>query len=290
MSPAGNIVITSANGATAGILIPRLREKGYHTTGFIRQPATVGTDETITDWMNAPAAKNALAMADFIIHLSGDANAKNKAAYIEANYTTTERVAGHARNGMARRIIYLSYANAGTRQKNRYLHYKGEAEKLLLDTGKDVVIFRCPVIIDAPGKASRMDDLFKSKKGKPVPVIGDGRQKMRPVYRGDVVDAIVAALEKGDAGTYELSGPEEMTVIDFIRLANRDPAVKMRPIPGWLAFLLSRFIPDLSPTFVDLMLHHTDSAYNPDTYRVFGITPTSVSGLLLMPGEKDSKG
>jgi nucleoside-diphosphate-sugar epimerase len=279
MPAAGNIVITSANGATARWLIPRLREKGYHTTGLIRQPATIGSDETITDWMNAPAAKNALAGADIIIHLSGDANAKNKAAYIEANYTTTERVAGYTRNGKARRIIYLSYANAGTGQKNCYLHYKGKAEKLLIDTNKEVVIFRCPVIIDAPGKASRMDDLFKSKKGKPVPVIGDGRQKMRPVYRGDVVDAIVAALEKGKAGIYELSGPEEMSVNDFIRLANRDPTITMRHIPGWLAFLLSRFIPDLSPTFVDLMLHHTESADTPDTYRVFGITPTSVTAL-----------
>ncbi|HXO77300.1 MAG TPA: hypothetical protein VN824_18735, partial [Puia sp.] len=70
MQPRGNIVITSANCATAGLLIPRLREKGYHVTGLIRTPAAIGTDETISDWMNSTAAKDALATADGVVHLS----------------------------------------------------------------------------------------------------------------------------------------------------------------------------------------------------------------------------
>jgi nucleoside-diphosphate-sugar epimerase len=229
--------------------------------------------------MNAAAAKNALAHADYIIHLSGDANAKNKRSYIESNYTTTKIVADNAGKEKRQRIIYVSYAHAGAHQKNLYLRYKGEAETRLLQTGKEVLIFRCPVIIDAPGKASRMDDLFISQKGKAVKTIGNGRQKMRPVYRGDVVNTIVASLEKGSAGIYELSGPEEITINGFIQLVNQNPSVKISHIPAWLAIILSHLIPDLSPTFVDLMLHHSNSSYNPDTYREFGIEPTSITRL-----------
>ena len=283
MQPRGNIVITSANCATAGLLIPRLREKGYHITGLIRTPAAIGTDETISNWMNSTAAKEALATADGIIHLSGDANAKNKAAYAGANFATTKLVADSIKaagsGAKPQRIIYLSYANAGTDKNNFYLHYKGEAERLLLHTGKEVVIFRCPVIIDAPGRASRIDDLFMAKKGKAVPVLGNGLQKIRPLYRGDVVNMIVAALEKGQPGVYELSGPEEMTVNDLIRLANRDPDVKMKHIPSWIVPLLSRLVPGLSPTFADLMLHHTNSIYSRETYREFGVAPTSITSL-----------
>lgn len=293
MQPRGNIVITSANCATAGLLIPRLREKGYHITGLIRTPAAIGADETISNWMNSTAAKKALASADSIIHLSGDANAKNKAAYVEANFTTTklvtdsvkpvansmQLVAGSGGPGKKQRIIYLSYANAGSDEKNLYLHYKGEAERLLLHTGKEVVIFRCPVIIDTPGRTSRIDDLFIAKKGKAVPVLGNGLQKIRPLYRGDVVNMIVAALEKGQPGVYELSGPEEMTVNDLIRLANQEPNVKMRHIPSWIVPLLSRLVPGLSPTFADLMLHHTNSIYSRETYREFGVAPTSITSL-----------
>jgi hypothetical protein len=73
-----------------------------------------------------------------------------------------------------------------------------------------------------------------------------------------------------------------MTIDDFIRLVNRDPDVPMRHIPGWAAAILSWFIPGLSPTFVDLMLHHTDSAGEvgaPDSFREFGVSPTSVISL-----------
>lgn len=279
MQPRGNIVITSANCATAGLLIPRLREKGYHVTGLIRTPTAIDADETISNWMNSTAAKKTLASADNIIHLSGDANAKNKAAYFEANFATTKQVTNSIQNEKRQRIIYLSYANAGTDENNFYLHYKGEAERLLLHTGKEVVIFRCPVIIDAPGRASRIDDLFIAKKGKAVPVLGNGLQKIRPLYRGDVVNMIVAALQKGQPGVYELSGPEEMTVNDLIRLANQDPNVKMRHIPSWIVPLLSRLVPGLSPTFADLMLHHTNSTYSPETYREFGVAPTSIASL-----------
>ncbi len=293
MKPRGKIVITSANCATAGLLIPRLREKGYHVTGLIRTPAAIGTDETISNWMNSTAAKEALATADGIIHLSGDANAKNKVAYAGANFATTKLVADSAqlatdsmklvadssRNEKQQRIIYLSYANAGIDEKNLYLHYKGEAERLLLHTGKEVVIFRCPVIIDAPGRASRIDDLFIAKKGKAVPVLGNGLQKIRPLYRGDVVNIIVAALEKGQPGVYQLSGPEEMTVNDLIRLANQNPNAKMKHIPSWIMPLLSRLVPGLSPTFADLMLHHTNSIYDPGTFREFGVLPTPISSL-----------
>ena len=279
MRPAGNVVITSANGATAGLLIPRLKEKGYHTTGLIRAPARIGADEVITDWINAAAAKAALTQADYIIHLSGDANAKNKKSYIEANYSTTKIVADNISKTRRQRIIYLSYANAGPDQKNLYLRYKGEAEQLLLGTGKEVVIFRCPVIIDAPGKASKMDVLLLSQKGRSVRTIGNGRQKMHPVYRGDVVNAIIAALEKDSAGIYELSGPEEITIDEFIRLVNQNPSVKINHIPAWLAIILSRLIPDLSPTFVDLMLHHSNSSYTPETYQEFGLSPSSITSL-----------
>jgi len=278
MQPRGNIVITSANCATAGLLIPRLREKGYHITGLIRTPAAIGADVIISDWMNSTAAKEALATADGVVHLSGDANAKNRAAYIGANYTTTKLVADSLKR-TKQRIIYLSYANAGRDKDNFYLHYKGEAEQLLLRTGKEVVIFRCPVIIDAPGKGSRIDDLFIAKKGKAVPVLGDGLQKIRPLYRGDVVNMIVAAMEKGKPGVYNLSGPEEMTINDLVRLANQDPNAKMKHIPSWIVPLLSRFVPGLSPTFADLMLHHTNSSYDPETYREFGVAPTSIVSL-----------
>jgi uncharacterized protein YbjT (DUF2867 family) len=267
------IVITSANSATGLLLVPALKAAGHYTIGLVRKPVAIAADEVITDWMNAAAARQALAGADVIVHLSGELNAKNARLYASANRDTARVVADNARAG---RLVYLSYPHASSQERNYYLRYKGEAEELLHQTGIPLVIFRCPVIIDAPDKASKIDVLFKSQKGRPVPVIGSGRQLMRPVYRGTVVGAIVSALRKGRPGVYELSGPDEMTVDEFIRLANPQ-GVRLLHIPGWLAFTLSRVLPGLSSTFVDMMLHHTSSTYDPATYREFGIGPVSIS-------------
>jgi len=266
------VVITSANSATGLMLIPVLKAAGHHTIGLVRKPVDVGADETITDWMHASAARRALAGADAIIHLSGELNAKNERMYAAANKMTTEVVAAY---GNAASLIYLSYPHASPGAKNFYLRYKGEAEALLNRTGIPLVIFRCPVIVDAPDVPSRIDVLFKSSKGRPVPVIGSGRQRMRPIYRGTVVEAIASALVGGRPGVYELSGPEEVTVDEFIRMAN--PAgTRLLHIPGWLAYVLSWVLPGLSSTFVDMMLHYTASEYDPATYREFGIEPVSV--------------
>jgi len=269
------VVITSANSATGLMLIPVLKAAGHYTIGLVRKPVDIGADEVITDWMHASAAREALAGADAIVHLSGELNAKNERMYAAANKDTAAVVAAY---GKASRLIYLSYPGASPGEKNYYLRYKGEAEALLSGMGIPLVIFRCPVIIDAPDVSSRIDVLFRSRKGMPVPVLGSGHQTMRPVYRGTVVEAIAAALVGGRAGVYELSGPDEVTVNDFIYMAN--PAgVRLLHIPGWLAYALSFLLPGLSSTFVDMMLHYTSSRYVPATYGEFGLLPRSVVGM-----------
>lgn len=161
------IVITSANSATGSMLIPVLKA---------------------------------------VVHLSGDLNAKRAAFYEEANLETARVVAAHARAG---RLIYLSYPHASSGEKNHYLRTKGQAEEVLYQTGIPLVVFRCAVILDAPDKASKIDVLFKARRGGavplvgwdwPVPVIGSGRQTMRPVYRGTVVAAIASAVEGDNWG------------------------------------------------------------------------------------------
>ncbi len=266
------IVITSANSATGLMLIPVLRAAGHYTVGLVRRPVATGADEVITDWIRSPAAKEALASADTIVHLSGELNAKNERLYKEANLETTRVVAEH---GHAKMLVYLSYPHASSGAANFYLRFKGAAEEMLIQTGIPLTIFRCPVIIDAPDRASKIDVLFRSRRGRPVPVIGNGWQMMRPVYRGSVVEAIVAALRYNTPGVYELSGPDEVTVNEFIRFAN-PPGVRLFHITGWLAFALSWVLPGLSSTFVDMMLRHTSSEYVPDTYRRFGIQPVSI--------------
>lgn len=103
---------------------------------------------------------------------------------------------------------------------------------------------------------------MKAAKDRKARILGDGKQRQRPVYRGDVVAAIVAAIKHGTPGIYELTGSEEMTADDLVRLINRNPEVAISHTPGWLGRFVSLFIPDLSTTVVDVMLR--DSTGDPE--------------------------
>ncbi len=52
-----------------------------------------------------------------------------------------------------------------------------------------------------------------------LPIPGDGRQRMQPVYVGDVAEAVVAALLRDEAagGTFEVGGPDILTFDDIVR-------------------------------------------------------------------------
>jgi NAD(P)H dehydrogenase (quinone) len=54
--------------------------------------------------------------------------------------------------------------------------------------------------------------------------------------------------------TFDLPGPESMTLDDLVRLLNRDQAVPIRHVPAPLARLLPFVVRDLPRALVDVML------------------------------------
>jgi uncharacterized protein YbjT (DUF2867 family) len=98
---------------------------------------------------------------------------------------------------------------------------------------------------------------FVAKSGK-VTLLGSGTQQLAPLYRDDVVEAILhAALDpETPIGTFELAGPDTMTAEEFARLVNAEP-IRIRRTPAMLARLLGRVVPTLTPDLVDVMLADT---------------------------------
>jgi uncharacterized protein YbjT (DUF2867 family) len=94
--------------------------------------------------------------------------------------------------------------------------------------------------------------LLARKNGK-ARVHGPGKNVVAPVFLDDVVQALLAASKGGTAGTYELAGPDRMTMDDLARLVNRDPSVRVGHMNPGLASLLGRVLPALSPTLVEVV-------------------------------------
>lgn len=233
------IAITGATGQVGTMLRERLAGSGPELVALERGD----------DWGAAIAA------ADAVVHLAGTLQPKGHNSYRAANVETTEAVASAAAQGSPRRIVFLSYVGAAPDSANAYLRSKAEAERLLLDCGVPTTIFRCLHIYGPPAHPGPTAGAFLAEGSRAVNVLGDGRQRIAPLYLGDVVSAVAAAATDPGTptGAFDLGGPEEMSMDEFVRALNGGTA-KIRHLPAPLARLLARLSPSLTPALVDLLL------------------------------------
>ena len=210
--------------------------------------------------------------ADAVVHLAGTLQPRKPNTYRAANLDTALATAAALAQSRAQRVVFLSFITARLDSSNAYLRYKAEAEEALRSTGTPAVIFRCDHIYgprDEPGPTA---SAFVAKSGKVV-LLGSGSQRLAPLYRDDVVEAILhAALDtETPPGTFQLAGPDTMSAEEFARLLNSNP-IRTRRIPASIARLLAHVVPNLTPDLVDVML--ADAVPTDDvaaTARRFGV-------------------
>jgi NADH dehydrogenase len=210
--------------------------------------------------------------ADAVVHLAGTLQPRRPNTYRSANLETALAAAEALARSTAKRVVYLSFLTARLDSSNSYLRYKAEAEEALRSSGIPLVVFRCDHIYGPPNEPGPTASAFVAKSGK-VMLLGSGSQRLNPLYRDDVVEAILhAALDpETPIGTFQLAGPDTMSAEEFARLLNSAP-VQVRRTPVMLARLLGRVMPNLTPELVDIML--ADAVPTEDvaaTARRFGV-------------------
>src|SRR4029450_2585260 len=132
-------------------------------------------------------------------------------------------------HSQAQRVVFLSFLTARLDASNSYLRYKAEAEQALRSCEVPAVIFRCDHIYGPPSEPGPTASAFVAKSGK-VTLLGSGTQQLAPLYRDDVVEAILhAALDpETPTGTFEFAGPDTLTAEEFARLCNSKPIRMLR--------------------------------------------------------------
>jgi uncharacterized protein YbjT (DUF2867 family) len=106
---------------------------------------------------------------------------------------------------------------------------------------------------------------------KSVKVLGNGKQRVAPVYLGDVVAAIDAAIRSVQTGTFDLQGPDEMSFDELVRLLNGTTKVSIAHVPVVLARLLQFVGPKLPGSLIEVMVHDSRSDH-PTAHLVFGLS------------------
>jgi uncharacterized protein YbjT (DUF2867 family) len=222
--------------------------------------------------------------ADAVVHLAGTLQPRTPNTYRAANLDTALATAAALAGSPAERVVFLSFLTARLDASNSYLRYKAEAEQALRASGVPAVIFRCDHIYGPPSEPGPTASAFLAKSGRVV-LLGRGTQRLAPLYRDDVVEAILhAALDpETPTGTFEFAGPDVMTADQLVRLLNAKP-IRIRRIPGALARMLGHVVPTLTPELVDVLL--TDAVPTEDvaaTARRFGLALHRVADVWRSP-------
>lgn len=187
------------------------------------------------------------------------------------------------------RLVHVSALGADENSESAYGRAKAEGEKAVFAAVPSATVLR-PSFVFGP------EDQFTNRfatlaRAFPVlPLIGGGDTKMQPVFVGDVATAIADAVEgkARPASTYELGGPDEMTlrqVQEFV-LTTIERSRLLAPLPFGLAKLqasLLQFAPGplkLTPDQVEML--RSDNVVSQAardaglTLQGLGIAPTSL--------------
>ena len=119
-----------------------------------------------------------------------------------------------------RRFVYLSGVGADKDAEKHWFRYKWEAEKYLQDSGLEWVVIR-PTWVYGPDDNSLNRLLTFAKRLPFVPMFGDGKQEMQPVFIDDVARVSADAALRPEAANqlFEIGGPDRMSMDEVLQTA-----------------------------------------------------------------------
>jgi uncharacterized protein YbjT (DUF2867 family) len=148
----------------------------------------------------------------------------------ETDLKGTRHQVDAAKAAGVRRFVYVSGVGAERDAKEHWFRYKWEAEQYVRVSGIEWSIVR-PTWIYGPGDLSLNRFLGLGKFLPFIPMFGDGKQDMQPVFIDDVGRVVSDAATKPEAAgqVFELGGPEVMSMNDVVKTA-LDVQGKKRPL------------------------------------------------------------
>jgi uncharacterized protein YbjT (DUF2867 family) len=230
--------------------------------------------------------------ADAVINLVGVLHqGRGSGSFKEAHVELARKVVGACRSVGIQRLLHMSALNANPAGPSEYLRTKGEAERVVRDSGLAWTIFRPSVIF---GRGDHFFTLFADLlRFAPFLMLPSPAARFQPVYVDDVAAAYEKSLEDvASHGTgYDLCGPKTYTLRQLVDYVN-EVTGKRRLIVGLndamsYAQASAMELPPFRQILAALdMLMTRDNYYSMKVDSVcgcdfpFGMTPTALEGVV----------
>jgi uncharacterized protein YbjT (DUF2867 family) len=225
------ILVSGGTGLVGSEIVTELRRRGETVAVLGRDAAKIervfaGSVEARTADVREPASlTEAMSGVDVVVDAvqfptSPIELPKRGWTFEAVDYRGTVNQVDAAKAAGVRRYLYLSGTGASLDAEKHWFRYKAMAEQHLMDSGLEWTIVR-PTWIYGRRDVSLNRIVGYSRFLPFVPLFGDGKNQMQPVWVEDVGRVIAeAALNPAAANQlFELGGPEVMTMNDVIKTA-----------------------------------------------------------------------
>jgi NADH dehydrogenase len=217
------------------LLVPtRRRERARH---LIVLP---GCDVVEADIYDDAVLAGLVSQADAVINLvgilHGNVGQPYGSAWAKAHVELPRRIIAVCKAQGVRRYLHMSALGADSAGPSMYQRSKGDAEQLVKASGLDWTIFR-PSVVFGPG--DKLLNMFAKLQALfPVMPLAGADCRFAPVHVADVAEAFASSLNnKSSYGqTYELAGPDVVTLRELVQLAGRAVGYE-RPVLGLPGFV-----------------------------------------------------
>jgi len=279
--PARPILVTGANGHLGRRLCQRLAQAAEPrpVRALVRSeraaeqlhalPAAARPEVSIVDYANVHQLEREAIGCDSAVHLVGILKETRRNRYADAHEGACRALADAADAAGLRRVVTLSILGAHPESPNACLASRAQAEGILLEAKTPTVVIRVPMVLGAGDAASAA--LLRQAHGPKARLVRGGASLEQPIAAADVVEALVAALERPglEGRVLELAGPESLSHRALVERAAAllGTRVEFGSIPAglaggfaWLAEL-TRADPPITRAMLGVLEH--DDAIDP---------------------------
>lgn len=166
--------------------------------------------------------RECFAGCDEVYHLVGIIAETRKKTFAGTVEQGTKNIVSAASACGLKKIYYLSALGTSRDAESKYFQSKWEAEQAIINSGLDYTIFR-PSVVFGPDD-DFINRIIKMVRLAPlVPIIGDGKFKLQPVYVEELC-AVMADAARRDFTSkkiYEIGGADTLTYLEIVDIIKR---------------------------------------------------------------------
>jgi uncharacterized protein YbjT (DUF2867 family) len=228
------VMVTGASGLLGRAIVRTLAERD-EVRATVRRPEAadelraLGAKVTVRSIEEPEDLIEVLSRVHTLVHLVGGLNQPDDDEILRANHGSTLAAVAAAKEARVRRLVLCSNPGADPSAAHPFLRAKGLAEEVVVQSGLEHAVLRCAHAYGLGGLWF-VSTVVAAEHGS---VVGDGRQRLAPLFADDVATAVAAIDDRRDgvAGVWQLEGPDPLTADELYRLLAEDeePDVHLSP-------------------------------------------------------------